>query len=111
MFDGRRQLPALRKVIMNGWSQNWGCSLRTQDLRNLALSCPGLQELTVHGSVHPAADFAVLQPLQHLGLLILSNISDSTAVGLAQLTSLKLLPALAPNSITDEGMAHLTALR
>lgn len=65
----------------------------------------------MQGSVDPATDFSVLQPVQQLGHLIISNVSDSTAVGLAQLTSLKLLQALAPNSITDEGMAHLTALR
>jgi hypothetical protein len=107
----RGQLPALREISMNAWMQHCGCSLRTQDLRSLTLSCPGLQALIAVGSVDPAAYYSVLAPLQQLTALVISHVSDKTAAGLAQLTSLKLLEVFHPNSITDAGMGHLTALR
>lgn len=112
MFEGRRQLPSLKELTMNGWIRNSGGSsrLRTQELLSVALSCPTLELLCIHGSVDSAADYSVLQPLQHLTQLVTDNISNESAAGLGCLTSLKQLSVMAPNSLTDEGLVHLTTL-
>jgi hypothetical protein len=93
IFGGRRQLPALRILDLNDWTVSDDHSLCTHDLRNIASSCPGLQELFLWHCLDRAADVSVLQPLQHLTRLFTTNIMVSTeaAAGLTRLASLKLL--------------------
>jgi hypothetical protein len=118
MFDGRRQLPALRTVRFYDESCLFDVAnsgVRAQDLRSLALSCPGLQELDV--SMDPAADVSVLQPLQHLTRLFTSNmlVSTEAAAGLTRLASLKLLQVHNTDCrvlvfADEEGLSYLTAV-
>lgn len=72
------------------------------------------------GSMDPAADVSLLQPLQHLTRLFCSNImvSSEAAAGAAKLSHLKLLQVfnarpLKPNSVlvfaNNEGMLYVKA--
>jgi hypothetical protein len=81
------------------------------DLRSLAVSCPGLQDLSLNGLVAVVATWGCFQSLSGLQQLCVSGIAvkDATVGSIAQVPSLKSL-VLRDGALTLSGLQRLTAL-
>jgi hypothetical protein len=109
MFCPGRQLKALTslEVEVDAFCEG---AVHTRQLRDIAVSCPRLQHITLLGCLHPAASVRPLARLQALTRLRLSHVGGGAGPELACLTTLSSLDILAPHWFGVDGVQQLSAL-